>query len=51
MHNVKLGKTKQQQQMNKRNGITSSQQTLLEENLAAYCEPWGASIKPNPGNR
>jgi len=36
---------------NKRGPITSSQQTLLEENLAAYCEPWGAAVKPSPANR
>ena len=37
--------------MSKRSPITSSQQTLVEENLAAYCEPWGAALPPTPGNR
>jgi len=37
--------------LSKRSPITTSQQTLVEENLAAYCEPWGAALPPTPGNR
>jgi hypothetical protein len=40
-------------QLSKRSPLSSSQQTLVEENLAAYCEPWGTALPPAaaPRNR
>jgi len=38
--------------LSKRSPLSSSQQTLVEENLAAYCEPWGTAVPPAaPRNR
>jgi len=37
--------------LSKRSPITCSQQTLLEENLADFCEPFGAAVPPDANNR